>query len=218
MSDRQNGPPKEVGAPRGADADELSGRQTTTDNEQSSRSCRRRALSERGRVLALSGRYAAQAPIPAVGELPDVETTFVGTLLWSAPADVAAVLELVADDDFEAPALSVIVATIRRLAAAGTPCDAQVVLDELGRDGGVHRGIALALMDATASGAVPQAVRFYAGAVVARSLRRKVESAGNALIEAAQDAAEASLPAIVSRAAVSCLDCAGRLAELRGDG
>jgi replicative DNA helicase len=149
--------------------------------------------------------------------MPDVETVFVGTLLWASPADAAAVLELVADDDFEQPALSVLVTTIRRLAVAGKPCDAQMVLDELGRDGGVHHGIALALMDATASGAVPQAARFYAAAVVARSLRRRVESAGHALIEAASDAAEPNLAAIVSRAAVSCLDCAGRLAELRSD-
>jgi DnaB-like helicase N terminal domain len=214
VSDRQNGPPIEVGAPK--DPHVEVGHHTTADTEKDNRSCRRPALSERGRVVALSGRYARQAPIPAVGQLPDVETTFVGTLLWSPPADAAEVLELVADDDFEAPALSVLVATIRRLAGAGRPCDAQMVLDELGRDGGVHRGIAMQLMDATASGAVPQAARFYAGAVVARSLRRKVESAGNALIEAAQDASEASLAAIVSRAAVSCLDCAGRLAELRG--
>jgi replicative DNA helicase len=156
--------------------------------------------------------------MPAVGQMPDVETVFVGTLLWSSPADVAAVLELVSDDDLELPALSVLVAKIRQLASSGHPCDAQVVLDELGRDGGVHHGIALALMDATASGAAPGMARFYAAAVLARSLRRRVDAAGHALIEAAQDAAENNLTAIVSRATVSCLDCAGRLAELRGDG
>jgi replicative DNA helicase len=137
--------------------------------------------------------------------------------LWSSPEEAAEVLELVADDDFESPALSVLVATIRRLAAAGQPCDAQLVMDELQRDGGVHRNIALALMDATASGAVPQAARYYAAAVVAGSLRRRVESAGHALIEAAHDGAETQLAAHVSHATASCLNCAGRLAELRGD-
>ncbi|ETB12502.1 hypothetical protein P863_06640 [Mycobacterium avium subsp. silvaticum ATCC 49884] len=44
--------------------------------------------------------------MPAVGQLPNVETVFVGTLMWSSPADVTAALELVADDDFESPALS----------------------------------------------------------------------------------------------------------------
>jgi hypothetical protein len=213
-----NGPPIEDGALPGESptAEPRGHHTTTTDNAKDSRSCRAAALSDRGRVVALSGRYAAGGPIPSVGAVPDVETVFVGTLLWSSPADAAAVLELVADDDFESPALSVLVATIGRLAAAGRPCDAQMVLDELGRDGGVHRGIAAALMDATSAGTVPQAARFYAAAVVARSLRRKIESAGHALISAAQDAPETSLPAIVSRATVSCLDCAGRLAELRG--
>ncbi|MBZ4558590.1 hypothetical protein GBO17_14255 [Mycobacterium avium subsp. hominissuis] len=149
--------------------------------------------------------------------MPDVEVVFVGTLLWSAPADVAAVLELVADDDFSSPALSVLVGTVRRLAAAGQPCDAQVVLDELSRAGGLHRGMALALTDATTTGAVPQAARFYAAAVVARSLRRRVESAGHALVEAAHISAERDLTTLISRATVSVLDCAGRLAELRGD-
>jgi replicative DNA helicase len=152
-----------------------------------------------------------------VGQLPDLATVFVGTLLWSAPVDAAAVLELVADDDFESPALSALVATIRHLATAGQPCDAQMVLDALGRDGGVHRGIALALMDATASGAQPQAARFYAAAVVAGSLRRKVESAGHALIEAATTTAENNLAPLISRTTASCLDCARRLAVLRGE-
>ncbi|WP_181005882.1 DnaB-like helicase N-terminal domain-containing protein [Mycobacterium marinum] len=174
-------------------------------------------MTERGRVIALSGRHASRAPIPAVGQLPDAETVFVGTLLWSPTADVAGVLEFVADDDFDSPALSVLVTTVRRLATAGRPCDAQMVMDELARGGGVHRGIALALMDATSAGAVPQAGRFYAAAVVAGSLRRRVESAGNALTEAAQDAAETDLAPIISRAAAACLDCAGRLAELRAE-
>lgn len=216
MTDHQNGPPTREGAPEGPNV-ETSGHHTTkTDSSQDNRSCPTSSLTDRGRVIALSGRYAARTPMPAVGQTPDVETVFVGTLLWSAPQDAAAALELVNDDDFEQPALSVLVATIRRLATAGRPCDAQVVLDELGRDGGVHRGIALQLMDATASGAAPQAARHYAAAVLARSLRRKVESAGHALIEASQGASEGNLAAIVSRATVSCLDCAGRLAELRG--
>lgn len=211
-----NGPPIKGGAP---DATNVEGNQqisNDTDSTDLTRSCRHPVLSDRGRVIALSGRYAARTPLPAVGQTPDLETVFVGTLLWSSPTDAAAVLELVADDDLESPALSVLVATIRHLATSGHPCDAQVVLDELGRAGSVHQGIALALMDATASGAMPESARFYAAAVVARSLRRKIESAGHALVEAASESAECNLAAIVSRATVFCLDCAGRLAELRG--
>lgn len=212
-----NGPPTREGAPEGPNV-ETSGHHTTkTDSAQDSRSCAAPSLIERGRVIATSGRYAARTSMPAVGLTPDLETVFVGILLWSSPGDAAAALELVNDDDFEQPALSVLVATIRRLATGGHPCDAQMVLDELGRGGAVHRGIALQLMDATVSGAAPQAARYYAAAVLARSLRRKVDSAGHALVEAAQCASEGNLAAVVSRAAVSCLDCAGRLAELRGD-
>lgn len=152
-----------------------------------------------------------------MGQLPDAATVFVGTLLWSAPTDAAAVLELVDDDDLDSPALSVLVSTIRRLAMAGRPCDAQMVLDELGRNGGVHRGIALALMDSTASGAQPAAAQFYAAAVVAGSLRYKVESAGHALTEAATMAAESDLVPLASRLAAEIADCAARLGTLRGE-
>ena len=219
MSNHQTGPPgKEVGPDAtNAGTNHQVSRDTITDAAHDSRSCRAQPLSERGRVVALSGRHPATAPIPPVGQLPDAPTVFVGTLLWSASADAAAVLELVADDDLESPALSEVVAIIRRLAAAGRPCDAQMVLDELGRGGRVHRSVALALMDATASGAQPQAARYYAAVVVAAALRRKLESAGHALIEAAQTAAEANLAPIVTRAAGACLDCAARLAELRGE-
>jgi hypothetical protein len=50
--------------------------------------------------------------------VPDIPTVFVGTLLWSSPADAAAVLELVADDDLEQPALS---GVSRRPAGPATP-------------------------------------------------------------------------------------------------
>jgi acyl-coenzyme A thioesterase PaaI-like protein len=179
--------------------------------------CAAPSLSARGRVVALRGRYAASEPIRPIGATPDAETVFVGTLIWSSPADAAAVLELVADDDLEQPALSVIVAAIRRLAGAGRPCDAQLVYDELTRAGRIHGGISAALLDATASGAVPEAAVFYAAAVVARSLRRRVGSAGHALSAAAHEATEANLAPIVARATVSVLDCAARLAELRGE-
>jgi hypothetical protein len=211
-----NGPPRDDGGGRATHPTATNESPQPTTSSHDSRPGRQ-DLCQQGRVISLSGRHAARTPMPPVGQTPDLETVFTGTLLWSSPADAAAVLELVADDDLESPALSVLVATIRRLAVAGKPCDAQMTLDELGRDGGVHRGIALALMDATASGAVPQASRFYAAAVVAGSLRRRVESAGHALIAAAEDAAESNLAATVSRATVACLDCAGRLAELRGD-
>jgi hypothetical protein len=186
----------------------------TTNRPNNSAPTRHGALAARGRVLAASCHHAA--PVPPVGPVPDIATVFVGTLLWSAPAAAAAVLELVADDDLEAPALSVVLGSIRRLAADHRPCDAGLVADELRRTGELSRPVADALTAATVAGGPPESARFYAGAVVSDQFRRRVESAGHALIAAAQDSPEAHLAAIVSRATVGCLDAAGRLAELRG--
>jgi replicative DNA helicase len=147
--------------------------------------------------------------------VPDAAITFIGCLLWASSSDASVVLELISDDDFD-PALSVLVATIRGLAAAGKPCHAQIVADELNIGGDIDRGIGLALMEATVCGAVPEAARYYASAVVASSLRRKVESAGAALTEAATMVAESDLALLASRVAAGIVDCAARLAKLRG--
>ncbi|MGA7054663.1 MAG: hypothetical protein WBZ37_26030 [Mycobacterium sp.] len=173
-------------------------------------------LVAKGRNPAHSGRSRSTAPITAVDAIPDAATVFVGTLLWS-PSDAAArILELVADDDLASPALSLILSAIRRLTAAGQPCGAQIVMDELRRCGALSRDAPLALMDAASSGAVPEAATVYAAAAVAESLRRKVESAGVGLQTAAATAAEADLAPLASRAAANVVDCAARLATLRG--
>ena len=191
---------------------------TTPSNPDRSRSGRQSActspLAAKGRELARGGKYPA-TPVPAV--IPDAATVFVGTLLWSSPLAVDGVLELVHDDDIESPALSVVLAMVRQLAAAGRPCDAQIVMDELHRTGTVSRDVAQALMDATASGADPAAARYYGAAVVSSALRRRIESAGHALTEAASAAAEPVLAVLVTRWARAVQDCADRLAALRGD-
>ncbi|MDT5368934.1 MAG: hypothetical protein QOC62_3365 [Mycobacterium sp.] len=188
---------------------------TANQLDQLNASPRYGALAARGRVVAASCHHVA--PIPPVGVVPDIATVFVGTLLWAAPADVASVLDLVADDDIEAPALSVVLSTIRNLVADCRPCDAGLVADELRRTGELGRPVADALTAATVAGGPPESARFYGSAVVSDAFRRRVESAGHALIAAAAHNAEAQLSAIVSRATVACLDCAGRLAELRGE-
>jgi hypothetical protein len=213
-----NGPPECEGrAPHHGDpAVNVEGLAHPTTNEANrTAAARRGVLATRGRALAASCYRAA--PVPPVGPVPDVATVFVGTLLWSAPAEVAAVLELVADDDLEAPALSVVLSSIRALAADHRPCDAGLVADELRRTASLTAPVAAALAAATVAGASPEAARFYAAAVVSDAFRRRVESAGHALIAVARDSIEAHLAATVSRATVACLDCAGRLAELRGE-
>ncbi|BBZ17074.1 hypothetical protein [Mycolicibacterium gadium] len=141
---------------------------------------------------------------------------FLGSLLWSEPVDAAAVLDLVNDDDMATPSLSALVGAVRRLVSAGTPAGPQLVLDAVRREGTLKHFAAKALADAATSGAQPMAAREYAAAVLSESLRRRIESAGRALVSAATDAAEVELAPLVSKVTVACLDCAARLDELRG--
>lgn len=158
--------------------------------------------------------------LPPVGPHVNADSLLVGALLWSAPADAAAVLALLRDDDIESVALGEVLAAIRRLNAARKPHGPQMVLDELGRTGRLraHNGVSGQLQAATTSGADTSAAWHYAGAVVARSLRRRIESAGVALQSAAREASEAELSSHVSVLARVVGDCAQRLEQLRGTG
>jgi hypothetical protein len=155
--------------------------------------------------------------IPPVGPHPDVDVLFVGSLLWSTPAYAAEVLAFVLDDDIESPTLAIVLGAVRTLAYAGKPVGPQLVLDELRRFSAIRGDVAEQLKTATTSGADPGAARFYAAAVVADSLRRRVASAGVALTDTARGSAEADLAPLVTRAATACTDCAERLRHLRGD-
>lgn len=154
--------------------------------------------------------------IRSVGPEPAVAEMLVGALLYSSSAEAAAVLALVHDDDVDPP-LSTVLSAIRRLADCGVTPSPQLVLDELKRQGSLTRQVATTLMAATTSGACSSAARHYAGAVVAESLRRQVESAGSALSAAAGTAPEIDLAPLVERAAASISGCAWRLEQLRGE-
>jgi hypothetical protein len=99
--------------------------------------------------------------------------------------------------------------------AAGRPLAPQLVLDELVRRG-VARGVHSTLADATTSGAAGAAVRDYAAAVLATSLRRRVESLGHALQSAAKEAGEAQLANLITSGATACAGIATRLHQARG--
>lgn len=154
-----------------------------------------------------------------VGPHPSADVMFVGALLWAPYADAEAVLNLVHDDDLESVALAEVLAAIRRLVGAGKAHAAQMVLDELTRTGRVHahNGVAGQLQAALTSGAVGEMAWDVGGAVVARSLRRRVDAAGVALQQAARDASETELSCQVSTLARTIGDCTLRLARLRGD-
>jgi replicative DNA helicase len=164
-----------------------------------------------------SDTSTGRGQIPPIGPHPTTGVLLIGSLLWSEPAKAAVVLELVTDDDMATPSLSAVLSAVRRLVTAGTPPGPQLVADTLRRQGTLKHFAAKDLQDATTSGAQPLALREYAAAVVADALRRRIASAGVALTTAAADATEAALAPLVSRATVACLDCAGRLDQLRGE-
>jgi len=154
--------------------------------------------------------------IPPVGPIPTADVCLVGALLYSAPSDARDVLRHVRDTDIECPALAAVLSPIHRLIASGSPHGPQLVLDELRRKGELKSLVADKLRAATTSGADSTAARYYAGAVVAESLRRRIAAAGDALTVGAYEVAEAELAPLVARAAAAVEDCAERLQRLRG--
>ncbi len=140
---------------------------------------------------------------------------FVGSLLWGARTEV---LALVADDDIDSPALADLLCAIRRRGKViSTPA---LALDEWQKAGVLSQLQWNALINATTSGAEPFAVHEYAAAVVAGSLRRRVKSAGHQghqLLAAADDCPETDLVRVTQAAVNPIIDCADRLASIRGE-
>ena len=162
-------------------------------------------------------------PLPPIGPAPTLEVLCVGALLWAATDDVRPVLALVLADDLDDPHLRPILEAIRRLVAAGRPHDGVAVGDELQRCGALAgeagRLTARRLADAITSGAGANtlAVRSYATAVVADAYRRRYETVGKALAEAATDLAEADLLPLLRGIGTDAVRHAARLAALRGE-
>ncbi len=175
-------------------------------------------LARRGAELARRGKHAPPAQLPPVGPPPAAELLLVGALLWPRPdTDPGPVLALVADEDIADPAIAALLTVIRAMLAAGQPVGPVLVLDELQHRGGLTGGVGERLRQATTCGAVPEALRGYCCAVVAASLRRRVESAGAGLAAAAESMAEADLAVVAQRAADVVTGCAARLDRLRGE-
>lgn len=182
--------------------------------ERESRPAGNQAASTTAADETKSSRLTAQ--MRAIGPEPGVGEMLVGALMYSSTTEAATVLALVHHDDIDPP-LNVVLKSIRTLVGRNVLPSPQLTLDELKRTGSLTRQVATALMSATTTGACASAARYYAAAVVAESLRRHVESAGTALVNAASTAPESDLEPLVNNAAVTILDCAGRLRGLRGD-
>lgn len=160
----------------------------------------------------------APGQLPPVGPPPTAELLLVGALLWPTPeADPGPVLALVADDDVADPALAQVLGVVRSMIYAREQVGPALVLAEFRRQGGPSKPVADRLLQATACGGLALALRGYAAAVVAESLRRRMESAGAALSAAAATMAEDDLAPLAARAAAAVADCAERLARLRGE-
>jgi len=153
-----------------------------------------------------------------IGPHPDIATVFLGGCLWGHRFEVRLVLHHVEADDFASPMLGTVAEAIRTLIDADKPIGPQMVLDELRRTGSLSTAVAKHLQDAATSGAdTDLPLRHYGAALLAESLRRRVESAGAALSSAAAEASEADVARIVTNATTSIYDCLARLHHLRGD-
>lgn len=157
-----------------------------------------------------------------IGPDPSPEVLFLGSLLFAETEHVRPVLALVADDDLDNVHLRPVLDAIRRLVAAGCSHEGTAVADELQRRGslaGEAGRLTLRLLtDAISSGASANylAPRMYAAAVVADAYRRRYESAGNALAEAATTFAEDDLLPLLRAIGSGTVAHADRLAKLRG--
>lgn len=160
--------------------------------------------------------HTTAAQLPPVGPMPNAEALLVGALLWPrSDSDPGPVLALVDDDDIAEPALAEVLRVVRSMVYAHEPVGPALVLDELLRLG-ARKPVLDRLLQVTAAGAVPEALRGYARAVVSASLRRHVESAGHALTAAAGYMAEADLLQLCERASGQITETAARLKALRG--
>jgi replicative DNA helicase len=153
----------------------------------------------------------------AVGPHPAVDILLLGALLWSPQRTAIDVLALVAAEDIENPSVAAVLVAVRALAFAGRPTSPQLVLDELRRSGAATGLVLGHLRAAVTSGAEPLAVNAYAAAVVAASLRRRISSAGRAMVELADDGSEHDLAQLVAKSAAAIKATAVRLAALRGE-
>lgn len=151
----------------------------------------------------------------AVGVEPTAVECLVGSLMFSTITEVREILRHVTDDDVDFPA-STVLASIRSLASSGVIPSPQLVGDDLQRRGNRTRQVACWLASATTSGACSSAAKHYAGAVVAQSFRRQVESLGNALRTASDGAAEVDVAHLTERAATRITSIYERLQHLRG--
>lgn len=126
---------------------------------------------------------------------------------------------MIENSDADSPAaVEVLKATRVALSEAPATYGPASVLDVLLRRG-ARPEVRKVLLDASTVGAAstPGALRIYAAAVVALAYRRRLESIGRALIEAADSGPEAALTGQLDAAVAAVHRIGKRLVQLRGD-
>jgi replicative DNA helicase len=159
----------------------------------------------------------SETQIRAIGPTPTLADLFVGSLLFSTPAEVLEVARFVVIEDIEPEPGQTVYSSVLALARRAVPPSSQLVLDDLKRRGQLTRTRGLWLASATTSGACASAARAYAAAILAESLRRQAESMGQALISASESYSEVELAKLGGIVSTRLGYIAGRLTELRGE-
>lgn len=131
---------------------------------------------------------------PSVPVVLDTGTEFVGCLLQSEPAQAAALLELVADEDLAAPLDQQALALIRPLVARGIAPNVAAVLAHARTTGvavGEHAQQRLThhLLDAYQGSAGPTNGRYIAAAVIEQAYRRAGTEYATRVTQAADESA-----------------------------
>ncbi|MFC9549839.1 DnaB-like helicase N-terminal domain-containing protein [Rhodococcus sp. NPDC056960] len=151
----------------------------------------------------------------------DIGHRTIGALMSAPAAEVAKILEYIADTDLDDPYLRELLETIRTLALEGKGTDGALVGAELHRTGKFadvgHERLIKRLIDTITAGANPFALRQYAAALVAESYRLSFALLGETLTEFSRSQPEAALLPYLVDAGTRLRAHSNRLAALRGD-
>lgn len=161
-----------------------------------------------------SGRMSTASSAPA-----SAEVLLLGSALAASREHVRAVLEHVHADDFDDLGAAEVWQAMTPLVVDGRECHVVAVQAELLRQGKVDGPAKKAMLDAVTAGCsgLEPELRMHAELVVAQAFRRRFESWGKALVDAAGELAECDLMPLAVRAGTAAREHSTRLAALRGE-
>lgn len=158
--------------------------------------------------------------VPETIACPDAERELLGALLASTPADAAPILGRLADDDLTLPAHVIVVRALRRLLEADSPdlgpCAAlgelrragEITSTALGNGDGAA-GVLLATLYGSAP--VPLAAGHRLRIVHEHAARRRLQTAGIRLCQAAENGALGNVAGLVEAEMSAALEALTRI-------